>query len=184
MANNTKQRLAKTLKTLMTKKSLRKITIRELVDTCGVNRQTFYYHFQDIYDLLSWIYTTEAVDSISNISYLTWQEEITTIVNYLSENKAFCSATYRSLGREYLERFLVKVFDTMTEKVMDGIEESSALSPEDRFFIIRLYGHALSGVLQDWVASGFALSPERMAHQICHSIKGTLLLMVNKFINE
>lgn len=181
MTNHTKKILAEALKELMSKKKLQKITIKELVDTCGVNRQTFYYHFHDIYELLGWIYRTEAVDTISGISYQTWQDEITSIVNYLSDNRKFCYATYRSLGKDHLDRFLMDVIDTLSEKVIRGIEESALLSPEDRRYIIRLYGHALSGVLQDWVASKFAIPPEKMAHQICYSIKGTLALMVRRF---
>lgn len=182
MANHTKQLLGETLKILMTKKPLRKITIKELVDACGVNRQTFYYHFHDIYELLDWIYNSEAVDAIANISYDSWPDEITLLVNYLNDNSKFCYATYRSLGKHTLDRFLIDVFDTLTAKVLNGVEESALLSPSDRQFIIRLYGHALSGTLQDWVASKFATPPQQMAHQICHSIKGTLALMVKKFI--
>ena len=182
MSNHTKQLLGETLKTLMTKKPLRKITIQELVNTCSVNRQTFYYHFHDIYDLLEWIYQTEAINEVSNITYESWCDEISIIVDYLYKNKNFCYATYRSLGKDSLDRFLLNVFDDLTEKVLSGIEESKMLSPEDRLFIIRLYGHALSGTLLDWVASKFATPPEQRAHQVCHSIKGTLALMVNKFI--
>ena len=182
MSNHTKKILGKTLKNLMTKKSLRKITIQELVDTCGVNRQTFYYHFHDIYDLLGWIYQVEAINEIANITYDSWCEEIAIIVNYLYENKKFCYATYRSLGKNSLDRFLLDVFDELTGKVLNDIEHSELLSPKDRLFIIRLYGHALSGTLVDWVASKFATPPEQRAHQVCHSIKGTLAPMVKKFI--
>ena len=56
MAYATRQLLANSLKKLLQKKPLEKITIKELVEDCGVNRQTFYYNFQDIYDLLAWIF--------------------------------------------------------------------------------------------------------------------------------
>lgn len=46
--------LSGALKNAMKSKSLSKITVSELIEACGVNRKTFYYHFQDIYDLLKW----------------------------------------------------------------------------------------------------------------------------------
>ena len=49
-----KEQMAASLKKLMTRKNLGRITIQELADDCGINRYTFYYHFQDIYDLLAW----------------------------------------------------------------------------------------------------------------------------------
>lgn len=52
---NTKKMLSGALKNAMKSKSLSKITVSELIEACGVNRKTFYYHFQDIYDLLKWI---------------------------------------------------------------------------------------------------------------------------------
>lgn len=51
---NTKKMLSGALKNAMKSKSLSKITVSELNEACGVNRKTFYYHFQDIYDLLKW----------------------------------------------------------------------------------------------------------------------------------
>lgn len=45
-----KEQMAASLKKLMTRKNLGRITIQELADDCGINRYTFYYHFQDIYE--------------------------------------------------------------------------------------------------------------------------------------
>lgn len=71
----TKNALAHSLKSLMEHTPLNKITVKHLVDHCCVNRQTFYYHFQDIYALLGWIYQTEAVESLTAYrSYSTWTD--------------------------------------------------------------------------------------------------------------
>ncbi|HAH77931.1 MAG TPA: dihydroxyacetone kinase transcriptional activator DhaS, partial [Ruminococcaceae bacterium] len=58
-ASQTKAKLADSLKDLMKKTPFRKITIQNVTDHCGLNRQTFYYHFKDMYDLLRWIYQNE-----------------------------------------------------------------------------------------------------------------------------
>lgn len=52
----TKQALATALKELMTQKPIDKITIHELTERCGIRRQNFYYHFEDVYDLLRWMF--------------------------------------------------------------------------------------------------------------------------------
>lgn len=71
----TKKALAQSLKHLMEHTPLNKISVKHLVDDCGLNRQTFYYHFQDIFELLGWIYKTEAVESIAEYrSYNTWTD--------------------------------------------------------------------------------------------------------------
>ena len=54
MQNMTKYALKESLKRLMLKKSLDRITINDLTSDCGISRMTFYYHFRDIYDLAEW----------------------------------------------------------------------------------------------------------------------------------
>ena len=54
MANTTKRMLSLSLKKLLEKNTLDNITIQDITDDAEVSRKTFYYHFQDIYDLLKW----------------------------------------------------------------------------------------------------------------------------------
>ena len=54
MSQVTKRALEQSLKNLLLKKPLTKITINDIADDCGINRMTFYYHFKDIYDLVEW----------------------------------------------------------------------------------------------------------------------------------
>lgn len=61
VSEQTKQQLARALKTLMAQKALDKITISELTGLCGIRRQSLYYHFEDIYDLLRWMFQSEAI---------------------------------------------------------------------------------------------------------------------------
>lgn len=54
MSEVTKRALEQSLKNLLLKKPLAKITINDITEDCGINRMTFYYHFKDIYDLVEW----------------------------------------------------------------------------------------------------------------------------------
>ncbi|MEG1932709.1 MAG: TetR family transcriptional regulator, partial [Pygmaiobacter sp.] len=58
---HTKRVLGDSLKELMQKKPLAKISVGDITAHCGINRQTFYYHFKDKYDLVNWIYTSETI---------------------------------------------------------------------------------------------------------------------------
>ena len=82
MSELTKKGLAVSLKKLLSKKELSKITISNITDECGVNRQTFYYHFKDIYDLLEWIYKNEVIDEIDNKDE-DWQQRFLYIFKYV-----------------------------------------------------------------------------------------------------
>ena len=60
MSEITKRALATSLKKLLSQKELTKISIKDITDDCGIQRQTFYYHFTDIYDLVEWICLEDA----------------------------------------------------------------------------------------------------------------------------
>ena len=65
---NAKHDLAEALCQLLETKTLEKITVKDIVARCGVNRQTFYYHFHDVYDLMRWIFEREAANLAQTIS--------------------------------------------------------------------------------------------------------------------
>ena len=67
-SQNTKKMLANTLISLMKKKFLSKITISEIVKECQINRKTFYYHFEDIYELLEWHLEQEVAQIVQSIN--------------------------------------------------------------------------------------------------------------------
>lgn len=91
----------------MDEKSLSKITINDLTQSCGVSRQTFYNNFRDIYDLVEWIYLQDIEISVGkNVTYENWQDDLAAIFQYIADNRSFVLNIYRSFGKEYLEKFL------------------------------------------------------------------------------
>ena len=64
MTNATKLALEESLKRLLLKKPLDKITINDLTTDCGISRMTFYYHFKDIYDLVEWACIEDATRAL------------------------------------------------------------------------------------------------------------------------
>ena len=64
MSSSTKEALGAALKKMMAVKPIDKITVKDLVEICGVNRQTFYYHFDDGYDLLEWVFEADAENAV------------------------------------------------------------------------------------------------------------------------
>ena len=75
MSQVTKRALEQSLKNLLLKKPLTKITVGDITDDCGINRMTFYYHFKDIYDLVEWSCLEDAKRALDEKkTYDTWQQ--------------------------------------------------------------------------------------------------------------
>lgn len=63
----TKEILAESFKELVARKPINKITISNITDNCGMAQPTFYRHFKDKYDLIAWIYVTDAQNIMRQI---------------------------------------------------------------------------------------------------------------------
>ncbi|OBY77877.1 dihydroxyacetone kinase transcriptional activator DhaS [Paenibacillus sp. KS1] len=163
-------------------KTLDKITVKDLVEACKLNRQTFYYHFQDIYDLLGWIYKTEALGAIqNNKSYANWQQGLFIILEFVESNKALCMNTCRSLGKEHLEMFLNQVLFELLNNVINEVSDSRVISEKDRTFIVQFYSHAFAGTLLDWIEDGMKTPYEVIVNHIVRLMDGRFMDAVERF---
>ena len=91
MANSviTKTALAQALKELMSEKPFSKISVSEIAEKCRINRKSFYYHFNDKYDLINWIFESEFLEKKKkNGSYLRF-DFIDDLCRYLYETRIF-----------------------------------------------------------------------------------------------
>lgn len=155
MSNITKKALAHSLKKKLSEKELNKITIQEITSDCGVNRQTFYYHFKDIYDLLEWIYMNEIIEKLDGKNtFNTWQTGFSYIFEYILENQKFIRNTYYSTHQEYLFNFIYKQTDILLINVIEEQSKHLNISIEDKKFIADFYKYAFVGVVKQWLENG------------------------------
>lgn len=181
MKSYNKQILAENLKVLMSTKPIDKITVVELVELSSVNRQTFYYHFQDIYDLLGYIYRSEAIDTIDAFRSLkTWKDGLNYIFKYVSDNRGFCINTYRSLAREHMEEFLSEIIFQLLKPVFEEINPD--LNEDEELFILNFYTSALIGVLFSWLKSGLKEDYKIIVNRLSLLLDGQFNIAINKFI--
>ena len=171
MSELTKKGLAVSLKKLLSKKELSKITISNITDECGVNRQTFYYHFKDIYDLLEWVYKNEVIDEIDNKDE-DWQQRFLYIFKYVLKNKEFVKNTYNSISREYLLRFIYMQTNKLLIDFIDKESEGMNIKVEDKKFMADFYKYGFVGILQEWIEDGMKEEPEIIIKKLNNIIEG------------
>lgn len=178
----TKKALARSLKQLMEHTPLAKITVRQLVEHCGVNRQTFYYHFQDLFDLLGWIYRTEALEGIAAYrSYETWTDGFQRIFAYIEQNKAFCRNTLDSLGRNHLDAYLYSVTNDLIMGVIGELCACRTVAEEDQAFIANFYTLAFTGLIIQWMRDGMREDPALLIRRLSALIEGHFVQALDKW---
>ena len=178
MSVSTEKALAASLKKLLEKKTLNKITVKDITDDCGVNRQTFYYHFHDVYDLVEWIFTQDARQYTQELETKEWQDVITTIMDDLLEEKSFIMSAYYSLNRRQLEEFLRKLVEPAVRDVIRGFAEGHDLREEDLEFIVEFQTLELVAVITEWIAGGMRDVYRKKLNRLFHLQAGTMDVMI------
>lgn len=182
MAQTTKKALALSLKKMLEKKTLDKITVIDIVEDCEVNRQTFYYHFRDIYDLVEWICTNEAAKALDGKkTYDTWQQGLLQIFEYVLKNKAFVTSVYHSIKREQLENYLFNVTYTLLIGVIEEKAATMSIRDDDKSFIADFYKYAFVGLMLDWIAKGMKEEPSAIVDRLSILIQGDIFFALEKF---
>ena len=155
MSNITKHALAESLKKLLLKKPLNKITINDLTTDCGISRMAFYYHFKDIYDLVEWVCLEESRKALQGKkTYDTWQEGLLQIFEAVYENKPFIINAYNAVSREQIENFLFQLTHYLIMGVVEEQSKETLLTNEQKNFIADFYKYSFVGLMLDWIRRG------------------------------
>lgn len=154
MSLKTKKALAAALKSAMEKKPLSKITVSELIKECDINRKPFYYHFEDIYALLKWMFEQEAIDVVKNFDMIVNTEEaFNFVMDYVEKNKHIINCAYDSMGYEEIKRFFYNDFYGIVRDTIENGEQKLNISVDKNFkdFLANFYTEAIAGMLVEWV---------------------------------
>jgi len=145
----TKEMLSAALKKQMKKKTLSKISVSELIKECNINRNTFYYHFTDIYDLLKWTLDKEAIEIIKGMDMLINAEEaVRFVMDYVDNNQFVASCIYDSMGYDEVKKFLGKDLIGAIRGAIEVRQRSSGLYLEEPLisFTASFYTEAVVGI--------------------------------------
>lgn len=174
---NTKRTLAASLKCFMAKKPLSKITVSEIISDCGVNRKTFYYHFENIYALLKWMLEEEAVSVVKQFDLLVdYREAVLFVMHYVQENKHLLCCAYDNMGRNEMKRFFYADFIGITRKVVQDTEQQLEVQAEKQLkeFLAHFYTEAIAGLLIDEFTATEGHDPEKAADYFALVLENSL----------
>lgn len=167
-SEKTKQQLANHLKKLMEKKPLEKISVQEVTERAELNRQTFYYHFDNIYDLLKWTLEREAIELLYDRQEESLREEgLRDFLLYLENNRAFAQNAVYSLGRDEFNRLFHREVYEIIGNVVQQFEEALCHKDEKYLaFLTHYYTIALAETAISWLQGEIDYSVEEVIQMI------------------
>ncbi len=149
---STKLALTNAFKELSKKKAMNKISVNDLIKYCNFNRNTFYYHFEDIYDLIDWIFNEEVKTIIENFDKTNYENFLNSVLNYIEGNKHLLNSAYNSFGREQLKKLLNPNFHKVLDNIITNRIEKNNLTIDKDFknFLIEFYSGGISELIVNY----------------------------------
>ncbi len=178
----TRKLMAESLKKLMETKPLTKISVREIVEDSHLNRQTFYYHFQDVYALLEWIIKEEAISLVDkHDDWTTWQDGVIAVLLYIKRNEKVCLNAYQTVSRELLRQFLYSDIIELFHSGIDQHYENTHVTRAQKNFVAHFYTIAFAGVIEHWLLAGMKETPESLVQSFTAMVEGGIPGILNQF---
>lgn len=148
---------------------LSEISVKLIVENCGINRKSFYYHYQDIPSLLEEIVTEDTervIRSCKNLSSL--EECLRSIAAHILENRRTILHIYRSLSRDSYEKGLLKLCDTVARLYIEAQIGDRKIASQDKAILIGIYRSELFGLLLHWLMEGLKTDIDPMICRACY----------------
>ena len=160
---------------LLNERPLDKITIKDITETCGISRNTFYYHFADIPTLLEDIINGEIERVLSKTeTELAWEDAFISGAQFALENKRFIYHAYKSVRHEEVERYLNSVAGEIMHRYVTRVAEDIPVSEEDKQLIAEFYKAALVGMIVDWLNQGMKTDPVPIVKRLGTMLEGNI----------
>ena len=152
MSSFTKEVIIKTLFELLNEKPLAKITVKDIVERCGVNRNTFYYHFRDISDVVECALKREVDKAFEQpVEIYSVLECLEVLVNLIGENRKAMLHIYGSLQRENFTNALDKMCQYIVSQYAEHNFDTEILEKEEVKVLMHFYKCVMTGVMLDWM---------------------------------
>lgn len=162
--NRTRRELNGALRALLRERPLDQLRVRELTEQCGLRRQSFYYHFKDVYDLFAWSVRQERALLLDRLAdCLTGRQAMLELLDRAGEERAFYRAVLDWGGRTGLGEMIP--LEEMLEAIQAYYRDRCGVPPdraaEERD--LRCGRDLLLSLLESWIRDGTALRAEELA---------------------
>ena len=173
MNNDIKYKLANAMKECMCSAPVEKITVKEIVDACGITRQTFYRNFQDKYDLINWYFDKILAESFRQMGKgETVYESLVNKFEYIQMEQLFFRAAFKNDEQNNLKDH---DFELIRQFYVDQIEDKSHQKISEKLlFQLEMYCQGSVFMTTQWVLGNRQYTPQELARLLTDSMPADL----------
>lgn len=179
--NYTKDLIRKEFIRLLNKKKLHNITVTELAKACNIERKTFYYHYENLTELVKEIFDEELDIVIEEFNEtLSWEESFISAAKFILDNKKMVKHIYESDYRIDLEKYIFSISGEIMRNYVKRLGQTTKAKDIDMKLIAYFYQCALSSALIKWVATGMKNDPKAITRRLGELMDGNILLSLKR----
>lgn len=156
-----------------------KISVKQIVDECGLSRQTFYYHFQDIMDVVEYTLKSILDDTVSICNGTDDPKEaIRLFLEVVEQNRWMMKRLENTSRSKEYERYATEGLGRVMKEFLNRMPSNlELLSSGDLDFVISLLSHGVVGIINDHIRREEALDTEKTADRLYRIYTGNILLI-------
>ncbi len=179
MAKFTKQAIMNCLMDMLKTQSVEKITVKDICETCEINRNTFYYYFSDIYDVLDSVFAEETKTLLELEDNLTFYETYKKAAAIIIEYRKVVIHIYNSKNKQIVVRYLEKVSNILVRHFVENSVRDCNVTDGDIRYITSFYSYAIVGVTSKWIEEGMPPYNVDLIKRLSDSYDATIENMIS-----
>jgi AcrR family transcriptional regulator len=177
----TKQLIQKKFIELLNERKLNKITVHDVAQACEINRNTFYYYYSNIYEVLTELFQREIQKVADEYKESrSWEESFLVATQFIQNNRAAVYHIYNSIRRVELENYIFDISGNVMYRYVDTIAKETQATEEDKKIIARFYKCALTDMVMRWIDDSLSDEPVKVITRIGQLFDGNILMSLKR----
>lgn len=182
--NYTKNLIKNQFMNLLDKKTLNSITVTELAKKCEIERKTFYYHYENLEQLIKEIFESELDKVIEEFNEkLSWEDSFILAASFILDNKRAIKHMYQSDYKVDVEKYIFSMAGEVITKYVRHLSKDTNAKEIDKKLISYFYQCALSSALIQWIATDMQTDPVVITNRLGKLMDGNILLSLKRSEN-
>ena len=164
MASFTKFAILKVFGDLAASRPVDKITVKDITDQCGISRNTFYYHYQDIYQVLK-AYVQYSAEHVIELMVEDEGEDGKAglkEIRYLEANRELLCNLYRSAANEEVRNCLQSASQIIFDRLIESVSQGMEVQAEDKKLLSAVCQYTVRGIMTSWMEEDGMLNGETL----------------------
>ena len=155
MSKSTKAEIVDSFIRFLNQKPIRRITVKNIVGDCNINRNTFYYYFDDVYAVLDEVLEVkhqkecEKSHNYEELYAIFWRG-----VRFAQNNKKAVRNMYQYMGRDQFDNYFYSGMDTAVTSFVRQQAKGIVVSEENIHLVSRFCRYVILGLMVEWMKSG------------------------------